>query len=358
MSAQPGAQEWAAGPALHSNIEIDTQLPASMPSVVRQACIAWGITQASVHFVKYRENWVFRVDTASGSCALRLHRPGYQTRAAIECEMELLTVLGEAGIAVPDPIVSAAGLLVEQIIGPDQVAFFVDLQRWIPDMVQLGDVTDVFVGAAVPSVAEIEKVGELAARMHEAIISAQQSGRLNADARLSWDCAGLVGLRPLWGDPLRLAENEDDKADLRRAMSRIGQTLAALPAGPGEFGLLHGDLTFENLLWGSAGLTVIDFDDAGSGWYLFDLATVLGFLTSHPDYPRYEVALFEGYQRVRAISDAQLAAWPSLLLARMLTYLGWAADRRGDEAAEFLRDDFMPHVISMARGYLTAGQRE
>ena len=98
-------------------------------------------------------------------------------------------------------------------------------------------------------------------------------------------------------------------------------------------------------------MVLIDFDDFGEGWHLFDLATVLFFFQPHPLYDNYREALLEGYGSVRPFPDGFLQPWDLMLLARGLTYLGWAASRRGDEAAEFIVERVVPVVLGLAQNY-------
>ena len=49
-------------------------------------------------------------------------------------------------------------------------------------------------------------------------------------------------------------------------------------------------------------MVLIDFDDFGEGWHLFDLATVLFFFQPHPLYDNYREALLEGYGSCPALA--------------------------------------------------------
>ena len=63
----------------------------------------------------------------------------------------------------------------------------------------------------------------------------------------------------------------------------------------------------------------------------------------------YRAALFAGYESVRPLDPADHTAFPAMLLARGLTYLGWAADRRGEPTAEWHAVTVLPHVVQLAR---------
>lgn len=60
--------------------------------------------------------------------------------------------------------------------------------------------------------------------------------------------------------------------------------MEALGTTADRYGVLHADLTPENVLVQDGRLLVIDFDDFGAGWYLFDLTAALVFFVPHPRY--------------------------------------------------------------------------
>jgi Ser/Thr protein kinase RdoA (MazF antagonist) len=72
---------------------------------------------------------------------------------------------------------------------------------------------------------------------------------------------------------------------------------------------------------------LIDFDDCGYGYRLFELATVLLKNRIEPQYPALQTALIDGYRSCRSLPDAALALLPLFVVMRSLTYIGWAAAR-------------------------------
>src|SRR5699024_2277817 len=78
---------------------------------------------------------------------------------------------------------------------------------------------------------------------------------------------------------------------------------------------------------------------------------VLFWYHRHPKAEQYKKALLEGYQKHFAISDEAYDALDALVLARGLTYLGWAADRPGDETTLFLEAEVLPVVVKLCREF-------
>ncbi|KAB1648475.1 aminotransferase class III-fold pyridoxal phosphate-dependent enzyme [Pseudoclavibacter endophyticus] len=79
---------------------------------------------------------------------------------------------------------------------------------------------------------------------------------------------------------------------------------------------------------------------------------MLFWYVRHPEYPAFRKALLEGYTAQVETPTRALDALDTLILARATTYLGWAADRPGDETSEFLEAEVLPVVVELARSYL------
>lgn len=78
----------------------------------------WGGSEKPIRLVKNRENIVFEVWLAGNRrAALRLHRPGYQSAAAIDAELEWTAALKMRGLGVPDPIPTIDGGLLATLQG-------------------------------------------------------------------------------------------------------------------------------------------------------------------------------------------------------------------------------------------------
>jgi Ser/Thr protein kinase RdoA (MazF antagonist) len=318
---------------------------------VRGALGEYGFDEGStLELVKYRENYVFRLtEPAGASFAVRLHRAGYHNDAEIRTELAYLRALGDRGLSVPLIVPALNGELVCLVEAEDGEAFYLDVQKWLEASHPLGDVAEAIDGTCALEPDAFRRLGVLVAELHRHTATI---GRTPGFERSAWGAEGLAGDTPLWGTPLALKElSYDQAALLTRAMTKLKGELEVLGTTADRYGVIHADLTPENVLVQDGRLIMIDFDDFGEGWHLFDLATAVFFFVPHPRYEDHRRALLEGYRSVRPVDDSFFDAWDAMLLARGTTYLGWAADRRGDEAAEFIVEQVLPVVLRLAARY-------
>jgi len=150
--------------------------------------------------------------------------------------------------------------------------------------------------------------------------------------RHAWDRDGLLGEQPFWG---RFWENEAlsrwQRDVLQAARKRLRDDLGDYVAAGLDYGLIHADLVRENVLVDDAGVALIDFDDGGFGWRLFDIATALLRNRHEAEYAAIEAALIEGYRSRRDLSDDDLQLLPVFTLLRSCTYVGWIRTRIQDQ---------------------------
>ncbi len=327
---------------------------AAATELAREALAAYGLDPAAeLALLKQRENFVFSLGAGGVDYVLRVHRQGYHSDAELGCELDFVRALHAEGVAVPAFVLTLEGRGF-CVVGADRPAgaHQVDLQHLLPNRGGFGDERTGVDGSAALDPAEFAALGRLAAQVHDAT---ERSGYAMAVPRDDWDLDGLIGDEttgavPAWGDPLRIRELAgSDREAVVAAIARIRDALTVYGAPAHRFGPIHADLTPENVLRTPNGLVLIDFDDFAAGWHLFDLATALYFYTPHPRYAEYREALFAGYEAVRPLDAADHEAFPAILLARGLTYLGWAADRRGEPTAEWHATTVLPNIVRLAR---------
>ena len=315
-----------------------------------EALQRWNMTDCDLLLIKYRENAVFRVDSDNIRRALRLHRCGYHSDAELLSELQWMQALGDAGITVPTIVPADSGELFVTHAGkglPGDIQ--VDLFEWI-DGEQFGSVEEGIADEA--SVAATYRIiGELAAKVHNQAVSWQLPPGF---VRHAWDADGLAGERPFWGKFWEIEAASDAERDLLlRGRDVVFSELSQLAKSPGTYSMIHADFALENIMVEGDQLRLIDFDDAGFGWHLFELATSLYFIMGESYFEQAKDALIEGYRVHRQLPDEQLELLPLFFLARGFTYIGWVHTRHETETAKELTPMLLEAACELAEDYLS-----
>lgn len=291
---------------------MDTALNLSRAA---EAAQLWGLKSARISLAAARENVVFCVQ-ANAVYALRLHRVGYRSAKELRHELAWMRAMAEAGLRVPRPVALPDGGDIAELDGQ-----FVSLLTWL-DGAPLGRPGELAPVTDRP--AFCCKLGEAMAALHEACDAWQPPAGFT---RPAWDRAGLLGAAPLWG---RFWEHPDfsatERALLLAARSRADAVLAEREREL-DYGLIHADLVGQNVMWDGASVGLIDFDDGGYGFRIFELATFLLRFRDAPDYPALRAALCEGYGARADVAEEELDFF---LMLRAFTYPGWFKDRLGE----------------------------
>jgi Ser/Thr protein kinase RdoA (MazF antagonist) len=125
-----------------------------------------------------------------------------------------------------------------------------------------------------------------------------------------------------------------------------------LPRIAANYSLIHADFAAENVMIDGDDIRLIDFDDAGFGWHLFEIVTALFFIQGEPYFDQAQSALLEGYRKHRALPDSELELLPLFFLARGTTYVGWVHSRSETETARELTPMILDLVCDLAERYL------
>jgi len=324
-----------------------------MRQLAIEALKAWNITDCQPRLIKIRENAVFRVQNADGlDAAIRIHRYGYHSNAALQSELNWMCAVNQDGIEVPEVIPAENGSLfviseTDGVPEPRQV----DMVKWLPGE-PLGSMEAGLNESVTDIASTFREVGALAARLHN---HAAGWRRPAGFVRHAWDLDGLTGAEPLWG---RFWEHPglyaDQKALMLRARDAARCDLTALGTSAEGYGLIHADFNFDNIILRDGRVTAIDFDDCGNGWHLFDLATISILFLQTDLSITVQNAVVEGYRQERVLSDTALRQMPLFYLLRAFTYLGWTHTRNETNSAQ----EIVPMVIAMtcrlAEDYLRA----
>jgi Ser/Thr protein kinase RdoA (MazF antagonist) len=294
----------------------------------RAALSRWGLESAELQLLKHRENTVIKVTSTTGErYAMRIHRLGYRDDADLHSELLWLDSLREAGIATTEAIHALDGSLFATVATADlPEGRQVDLLSWVSGSA-IGSIEEGVTLSDAELAIVYQSAGELAARIHN---HGEAWQRPPGFSRLSWDESGFFGISGsvsgYYGDLAELTEGQ--RALLHQAREIAAGALADFGKAPDRYGLVHGDLLPENLFYDGSELRLIDWDDSGFGWHVYDFATALFAHLGRETFDPVLAAMVEGYRRHRPLPDEHLATLPILIMARALSYVGWAHTRR------------------------------
>jgi Ser/Thr protein kinase RdoA (MazF antagonist) len=319
--------------------ELDTE---HLEVFARGAVAEHGMPDAEITLLNVSENATFRADSADGRrLVLRVHRTGYHSREAIESELAWISALRADGIVHTAPVIPTPdGRDIVAVRHPGgeerQVVAFEWMNGKEPPEERLVD--------------DFRELGAITARLHR---HAREWQRPAGFTRFRWDFDTSLGAKGHWGrwqDGLGMGPSELEV--LGRATEAVQRRLAAFGSGPDRFGLVHADMRLANLLVDGDSVCVIDFDDCGLSWYLYDLGSSLSFIEHLPVVPELIDSWIAGYRTEGTLSADEVAELPTFVMLRRLLLVAWIGSHSAVPEAQALGADFTTVSCDLAEKYL------
>jgi Ser/Thr protein kinase RdoA (MazF antagonist) len=300
-----------------------------------------------VNLINLSENATYKVEAPDGRrWALRINRDGYHSLAAIRSELAWAMNLRASGVVTtPMPVKGHDGEIIQQVAHarmprPRNIVLF----AWE---------TGIEPGIGEDLVEPFKVLGEVTARMH---LHTRSWKRPAWFERLTWDFETSLGeTAPHWGrwrDSMGVGAAQQKL--FGRAVDLIGKRLAAYGKGADRFGLIHCDLRLANLLIDGSAVKVIDFDDCGFGWHMYDAATPVSFYEHEPQVPDLIEAWKEGYRRVIALSQEDEAEIPTFIMLRRLLLVAWIGSHSETDLARSMGVAYTDGTVALCEAFLAA----
>ena len=319
---------------------------AALQDIAQRALLQYDLPpNSTAALLNLSENAIYRIEAPDGRrWALRVHREGYQSRQAIASELAWAVDLRQHGVAVtPRPVAGRDGQLIQDVVHP-----LMDSPRHV---VLFHWETGAEPGIADDLTASFEVLGETAARMH---MHARQWQRPAGFTRFTWNFDTALGEdRPHWGrwrDGVGM--NAEKERLFQRTVNLIGRRLAHYGTGPERFGLIHSDLRLTNLLIDGATVKVIDFDDCGFSWYMYDAATPVSFHEHEPQAPDLIESWKAGYRKVLPLAKEDEAEIPTFVMLRRILLVAWIASHIEAEFPKSLGAAYTDGSLPLCEDYL------
>ncbi|MDR1634711.1 MAG: phosphotransferase [Bifidobacteriaceae bacterium] len=313
----------------------------------RGVAAAWCLDpdRIDLRLMTVSENATFRLSLDGRAIgAVRVSQPGYAGGAdAIVSELTWIQALREAlaEVDIIEPVPSPRGPYLAIVKDNSGTGWMCVSTRYV-DGRPLEDLRD--------PAQHYRIIGRWTALFHQ---QARAWTLPRGFRRFTWDIDDMVGPSCRWGRWETVARLPDSElALLTRAQELALTLLEDLPKNSETWGLIHADLRPANVLVAGDKLTVIDFDDSGFSYYLYDYAAALTLVEHHSYAPAMATEWMAGYQEVTPLSSKEILHASALSMVRRLQGLGWTGGHREDALPDGLFAEQLPGTVEVARHFL------
>jgi Ser/Thr protein kinase RdoA (MazF antagonist) len=314
---------------------------------LRSILPAWNTSRDShVRLLSLSENAVYLVVSTvlRQPFIVRVHRSGYNTKSEIESELSWVRALGEeTNVKLPEPILGQSGTFVQELPnGISAVAF--------------GFVKGRHPKSEDDILVTLNNLGAIAAQFHR---HARIWERPTGFARKIWDFPHCLGNAAIWGNwrdaPGLSAKNI---VYLEPIVSTLKKRLEMFGCGPERFGLVHGDMKAANVLITDVGFHVLDFDDCGYCWFLYDYGCAMTGLDVGPAAIARTQAWVSGYRQVADLSQEDEGMLPTFSLLRRFMTMAWSGSHTDSpNALDEFGAQYSMETLVIAEEYLNGHSR-
>lgn len=287
---------------------------------------AYGLGVTGCTLLRSFVNDVYAISTPGGRYVLKVYRHGFWSPGEVAWELELTRHLLCSGVPVPEVVPLADGRVLGVIDAPEGQRAYA--------------LTTFVESAAKPRPPFTDDLyrqfGAVIAALHTA-----GDSFTSTYPRRSFDLAATL-VEPLGLVLAELAAQPEDRAVIQALGDEARHRIEAFIAGGLDWGVVHGDVTMDNVFFGPAGLVIVDFDLAGPGYRASDLYGVRQ--TEHWD------AFADGYQRTRPLGDNDLAALPWFTIAGNIANLKFhLVDKPMFAGVESLAEGWAERILTELR---------
>ncbi len=321
------------------------ELEEAIGKLAQAALGRWGLEGASLKMINHSENVTYLATPPGGAkpTILRVNRESYHSLNGIKSELAWMHALqSEAGVKTPQAIAGRDGEEVQTVSHPAlptprHCVLFAFIEGEEP---KLGNLIEPF-----------KQLGEVTARTHEHSLRYKRPPFFE---RTIWDFEHSLGATPNWGP---WTDGPDLTPERLRLLTRLTETLryrlGRLGQGKDRFGLIHADFRLANLLIHERDVRVIDFDDCGLGWFLYDAGTAVSFFEHQPEVPELLTAWSEGYRRIRPLSAGDEHELMTFVLLRRMILFAWIGSHHETELARAEGPAYSADTCELAERYLS-----
>lgn len=303
-----------------------------------------------VKLLKYSENVIFKITFREAfPVVLRIHRPGYHNIEELEGEILWMDEIHhDTDVELPVVYRGRDGRFLQKMTTFSGEEVYVSVISFLEGS-PLGELKD------DELIKGLESLGEITAKLHMQSINRDKSVVIK---RFYWDINNLFGDNNdgIWGSWRDYkALTKEQYRILEKCTSVMKDKLNHYGRSNEKFGLIHADLHFYNVINNNGVNQIIDFDDSGYGFYMYDMGCAL--VTYSRNLTELEKAWVRGYEKVRKLSDEDKKLIPMFVLLRRITRLAWLATHSDSDTAKTVDNEYLDVTIDMAKEWLKANTK-
>lgn len=256
---------------------VDPLVAGETPAVVQRAVERW--RGEALVYVRSSANHIFRFTRDGQPYYLRLAHEQERNRPYIQAELDFVRHCADVGLVVARPVLSEAGMYVEEINSPEGRYYGVAFEGLQGTQYESDDLNETRYRAW---------------------------GKALADLHLASTTFPAHPVRATWQEEIHALLKtvpQEEKVLIHILESGVAwlDTLSVQ-----DFGLIHGDFELDNLVWAGEQVQILDFDAAAYTWYAVDIAIALQDVYFSRDAAQEDRLnwFFAGYTAVYPLAEA------------------------------------------------------
>ena len=304
-------------------------------------------TSPHISLIKFSENLICLLEDGGNSDSekkvLRVCRPGYHDEEELVNELFWVTEIQKnTDINTARVYKGRNGKLIQQFTSASGNSYFYSIQSYIS-----GNTIKDMDGESM--LRGMELVGYTAAKLHN--MEEKNPHSQIEFKRFSWDVEDTLGESARWGN-FEIFEGllKEEMNMLKDCSVKIKDKLNKYGRKNDRYGLIHADLHTENLIIDEERISLIDFDDCGYGWYLYDLASAVSQQSENIN--ELIKGYLRGYERIRILSKQDMEMIDTFVLLRRLVRLGWMTTRKDNGVISQDGCVYARKTLEMAKKYI------
>ena len=297
-----------------------------------------------VQLINVSENKTYEVISPQGfKAVLRVNRLGYRNLKQIQAELDWIEALSFSGfMKVPKAIKGKNEHFIQVLDLPHC--------RQKNSMILYEYINGNNLSEETISKHHFYVLGKIAATLHSHVLNWQKANSL---ARDHWNLDSILGARPIWGrwqDAPNITQ--EFQSILNQVATHLKNKISQYHSTNPPYGLIHADMRLANIIVANNEFTLIDFDDCGFSWFMYDFAASLSFLELHAESEDFKWSWVDGYRSINELSSDNIQILDSFVMLRRLALLAWVGSHLESDEPKLLADNFAHDTAILAEQYL------